>query len=65
VHDFLFVMDAKPMLKGPTERDSTREIYISFSDFNSVAENLPLWAQPIIQTLYLTGVRCGEVFRLT
>ncbi len=46
--------------RRPSERDGEREVYISFEDFNGLVANLPTWEQPIIKTLYLTGMRRGE-----
>lgn len=63
----LELSDRNPVrqVKGPDERDGKREVYVSFEDFNSIVANLPTWMKPIIQTLYFTGMRRGEVLGLT
>ena len=53
------------MVKGPSERDGRREVYISFEDFSVTLTNLPAWVKPIVQTLFFTGMRRGEALGLT
>ena len=53
------------LVKGPDERDGKREVYVSFEDFNALVAYLPTWLKPIIQTLYFSGMRRGEVMCLT
>lgn len=61
------LIDRNPvsMVKGPSERDGRREVYISLEDFSLVVKHLPGWVRPIIQTLYMTGMRRGEALGLT
>lgn len=51
-------------VKRVSERDGMREVYISFKDFSAILDKLPQWMQPIVQTLYFTGMRRGEVMGL-
>ncbi len=53
------------LVRGPDERDGRREVYVSLDDFNSITANLPLWLKPLVQTLYMTGMRRGEAMCLT
>lgn len=53
------------MVDSADESDGEREVYVSFDDFCSIMNHLPIWVQPIIQTLYFTGMRRGEVLSLT
>jgi integrase len=52
------------LVKGPSDRDGRREVYISFDDFNKIVAELPCWVKPIVHTLYFTGMRRGEVLGL-
>jgi integrase len=60
-------VEANParMVKGADESGGEREIYVGFDDFNAIVGKLPDWVQPIIQSLYFTGMRRGEVMGLT
>ena len=50
---------------GPAdERDGQRDVYISFDDFRGLMNFCPIWAQNIFWTLYLSGMRRGEVLSL-
>jgi integrase len=53
------------LVKGPSDRDGRREVYVSFKDFNKIVSNLPAWVRPIVQTLYFSGMRRSEVLGLT
>jgi integrase len=61
------LIDRNPvrMVKGPSDKDGRREVYLSFDHFNALVGNLPAWVKPIIQTLYFTGMRRGEALGLT
>lgn len=61
------LIDHNPVsgVKGLSERDGMREVYISFKDFSTLLEQLPVWMQPIVQTLYFTGMRRGEAIGMT
>jgi integrase len=48
------------MVNGPSDEDGEREVYISNADFIEIVAKLPWWEQPIIMTLYYTGMRRGE-----
>ena len=63
----LGLLDRNPIrfVRGPDEREGRREVYVSFQDFNSLVGYLPRWVQPIVRTLYFTGMRRGEVLGLT
>lgn len=61
------IVDRNPV-KGTSpldEREGQRDTYISCKDFIRIVEEYPLWAQPVFETLYLTGMRRGEVLGLT
>ncbi len=47
------------------ERESQRDVYISCKDFIMIVEQCPTWAQPVFETLYLTGMRREEAIELT
>ncbi len=53
------------LVKGLDERDGRREVYLSADDFSVIMEHLPAWVQPIIQTIYFTGMRRAEAVNLT
>lgn len=52
------------LVKNLSEKAGQREVYISNEDFHSIVSRLPSWAKPVIQTLYYTGMRRGEVVNL-
>jgi integrase len=61
------IVDRNPV-KGTSpldEREGQRDTCISCKDFIRIVEEYPLWAQPVFETLYLTGMRRGEVLGLT
>jgi len=53
------------MVRGLSEKDGEREIYISSGDYHAILRRLPRWVQPITQTAYFTGMRRGEILCLT
>lgn len=61
------LIDHNPVsgVKGLSERDGMREVYISFKDFSALSEKLPAWMRPIVATLYYTGMRRGEAMGMT
>jgi len=62
--DFIDVNPVR-LVRGPSDRDGRREVYISFDHFNALVGNLPAWVKPIVQALYFTGMRRGEALGLT
>jgi integrase len=58
----LALIDRNPvrMVKALSESDGEREVYISHEDFTNIVDHLPAWMQPIVLTLYYTGMRRGE-----
>jgi integrase len=60
-------MDVNParLVKNLSEKSGEREVYLSHADFQEMLKQLPLWARPIVQTAYFTGMRRGEVLGLT
>ncbi|MBM3299096.1 MAG: site-specific integrase [Deltaproteobacteria bacterium] len=53
------------MVNAPSDEDGEREVYVSHSDFMEIVAKLPQWEQPIILTLYYTGMRRGEALGMT
>ena len=49
----------------PAKEGEKREVYISRTDFLEILKHVPQWLRPIIHTLYLSGMRRGEVLGLT
>ena len=47
------------------EKDGQRYVYISYADFRKITEYCACWVQYIFRTLYMTGMRRGEVLALT
>ena len=60
------LVDRNPVreVKSPSDR-AKREVYVSLEDFERISSYLPHWVRPIIWTLYYTGMRRGEVMKLT
>ncbi|HMK37663.1 MAG TPA: tyrosine-type recombinase/integrase [Desulfomonilaceae bacterium] len=48
------------MVNAPSDEDGEREVYISKADFMEIVAKLPRWEQPIVLTLFYTGMRRGE-----
>lgn len=61
----LVVENPVRMAPAPSQKDGLRAVYISWDHFNQILGHLPEWARPIVQTLYYTGMRRGEVFGMT
>jgi integrase len=53
------------MVNAPSDEDGERDVYISDCDFMEIVSKLPQWEQPIILTLYYTGMRRGEALGMT
>ena len=47
-----------------SEKDSERQVYISYQDFNKIVSFTPEQHQDFFWILYLTGLRRGEAFKL-
>lgn len=47
------------------EKDGEGDVYISYADFQKIAEYCACWVQYILWTLYMTGMRRGEALSLT
>ncbi len=47
------------------ERASQRDVYLSCEDFIKIVDQCPEWARPILEALYLTGMRREELLGLT
>jgi integrase len=69
---FKILMEADMVDRNPVretlpadEREGQRDIVISYSDFNRILDVCSLWAKPIFQTLYYSGMRRGEALNLT
>jgi integrase len=60
-------MDVNParLVNNLSEKESARQAYIGFDDFQRILDCLPVWFRPIAQTAYYTGMRRGEVVGLT
>ncbi len=52
-------------VKNLSEKSGQRQVYLSHDDFELIAERLPDWLQPVVQTAYYTGMRQGEILGLT
>ena len=52
------------LVRGLSDKDGRREVYVGLKDFNALLSNHPTWGQPIVQTMYFTGMRRGEVLGL-
>jgi integrase len=61
------VVDANParMVKAISEKDGQRDVYVSHADFCLIVDHLPAWFRPVAWTAYYTGMRRGEILRLT
>jgi integrase len=46
------------------EKDGQRDVYISYADFQKIAEYCACWVQYIFWALYMTGMRRGEALTL-
>ncbi len=53
------------MVKGPSDKDGRREVYVGLKDFTALLSYLPTWTQPVAQAMYFTGMRRGEALGLT
>jgi integrase len=70
VMDDLRVIDKNPVKRIPrlSEKDGEREVYISYQDFLRIvdrASSIAPWFEPIIQSIYFSGLRRGEALKLT
>jgi integrase len=60
------LVDSNPArMVDPIDEGEGREVCLSCKDFLEIVSHLPEWMRPIIQTLYHTGMRRGEVMGLT
>ncbi len=61
------VVDTNPVrdTAPASEREGQRDVYISYEDFQRIAEYCPCWAHHIFWTLYMAGMRRGEALSLT
>jgi integrase len=61
------LVDVNPakLVKNLDEKSGLREAYLSHHDFQGLLDRVPPWLRPIVQTLYYTGMRRGEVLGLT
>lgn len=48
-----------------SEKDGQRDVYISYGDFQKIAEYCACWVHYIFQTLYMSGMRRGEALSIT
>lgn len=48
-------------VRNLSEKSGERQVYIGFSDFQSILRVLPAWDRPFVQTAYYTGMRRGEI----
>ena len=66
----LKIVDQNPvsLVRPLSEKDGEREVYISYQDFRAIVDysgsKFP-WLEPIIQTIYFSGMRRGEALKLT
>jgi integrase len=60
-------LEANParMVKDLSQKESEREVYVSFEDVQKIVDQLPDWVRPIAQTAYFSGMRRGEIVGLT
>lgn len=63
----LRMMDVNParLVKNLNEKAGERQVYISSDHFLMIADKLPVWMRPIVQTAYYTGMRRGEILGLS
>lgn len=47
------------------EKGGERDVYISYADFQKIAEYCACWVQIIFWTLYMSGMRRGEALSIT
>jgi integrase len=60
------LVDSNPArMVDPMDEGEGREVCLSCKDFLKIVRHLPEWMRPVIQTLYYTGMRRGEVMGLT
>jgi integrase len=52
-------------LKRLSEKDSERQVYLSWEDIQGIKSECPGWFQDILMVGYLTGMRRGEIYQLT
>ncbi len=53
------------MVKNLSQKSEERQVYLALADVERILELLPIWAKPIVQTAFYTGMRRGEVLGLT
>lgn len=53
------------LIKNLSQKSEERQVYLSFSDVELIADHCSDWFQSIIWTAYYTGLRRGEITGLT
>jgi integrase len=48
-----------------SEKSGLRQVYVSRSDFDKIVDALPPWYVPMVWTAYYTGMRQGEIRKMT